>query len=546
MIAIKNISEEIYNKINYAKSIVSIYPDEAIKISKDACNLAKSSNLIIEEAYAFLSISLGSRIKSDISNILDYSYKALVIFRQENHIVGQGKSLNLIGIAYFYSSMYEEAIKNFLEADNLLKFNKDKSLVSSVLNNIGEVYRELEMYDKAVYYYNKAIDTIFENNYTLNHAAILGNIGEVHFTKKEYKKALDVFNKSYKLLACDNDMISIGELENRIGQVYFVMKNFEKAKEYYFRSFKRLQNINNKYYVIDVLINIAELYIEMSTGRALNFYEKAMEFAEIVGSKNKLCNIYRLISEYHEKEEDYKNALEYYKKYSNINQEIMSSKIKSKLEILNIEFKNIDEKVEVEKIRIRLENEISRQKYELKNIKDSNKMLEKKVYEDDLTGIKNRRSINLYLKNILNKTSKSLVALFIIDIDKFKRYNDYWGHVQGDLCIKKVVDCIKRIQVKKDDTFGRYGGEEFVYISTSINYEEAFKLANIIRMEVENSGLYYIYKGEKKFITISIGGVVGNNSDFDSIQDIMELADKELYRAKNMGRNRVFLRKVIS
>ncbi|MGO1369879.1 tetratricopeptide repeat-containing diguanylate cyclase [Senegalia sp. (in: firmicutes)] len=543
---IKKISEEIYNKIDYVKSIVSIYPDEAIKISKEAYNLAKDNNLIIEEAYSLLSIAFASRIKSDISSIIDSSYKALAIFKDKNYIIGQIKSLNLIGIAYFYSSMYEEAIKYFLEGHELLKTTKDDSLLCSVLNNIGEVYRESEMYDKAIYYYDQAIEIVCKNNYTIHHAAILTNIGEIYFAKSDYKKALEIYNESYNLLIHENDIINLAEIENKIGKSHFEMGNIKKAKEYYFKALKRLQNINNKYYIIDVFINIAEINLEASEGSTLSFYEKAMGFAEDVGSKSKLCKVYKLISLYHEEQGDYKNALEYFKRYSSIKEEIMRVKLKSKLEILNIEFKNIEDKDKFDNMKLRLENEISRQKYNLKKIKSSNEMLERQVYEDELTGIQNRRSVNLYLSLMLKdmKSKEDLIALYVIDIDKFKKYNDCWGHPEGDQCIKKVANCIKSIQLDRDDIFGRYGGEEFIYISTHLDYKEALELGNHIRKEVEELDLYYMDKKEKRTVTISLGGVIGKSSNFSSMQKMIEIADMELYRAKDMGRNRTILKNI--
>lgn len=540
----KALSEEILENLDYAKKISSEYPDKSMDICQEAYLLAKEYNLVLEEGYALLGMVFASRIKSDRSKMLDYSFKALEIFEAENHIAGQIKTLNLIGVAYFYSSMYEEALKYFLKVNDLLEFNKDDFLLSSILNNIGEVYRESEIYDKAMEYYRKAIDIAFVNNYSLNHASILGNIGDIHFAKQEFDIALEVYNQGYDILINGNDIVSLGEIENRIGKVYFVIGEFKKAEEYYFKSYKRLETISNKYYIIDVLKNLAQLYIVNESDKVLDYYEKAIEFAENVGSKKKLCQIYKLISEYYEKVGDYINSLDFYKKYSNINEEILSSNLRTKLEILNIELRNIEITGKFEQVRSRLEEEINRQKEELEKIILANEILQKKAYEDELTGVSNRRSINIYLNKIIEEMSskEDLISLFMMDIDNFKKYNDYWGHSEGDVCIRKIADCIKRIQNNRSDFFGRYGGEEFVYISISPNFEEALKLGNLIRTEVEKIGLYYMDRGEKKPVTISIGGVMGSSSDFSSMANMMELADKELYKAKEKGKNRTILK----
>nr|WP_300002470.1 diguanylate cyclase [Tissierella sp.] len=540
----KQISKEIYNKLDRAKNIASLYPDKAIDMCREVCEFANSEDLKLELAYAYLNIAFANRIKSDTAAMLENAYAALSIFEIKNDFIGQARAFNLIGVSYFYSSMYDEALKFFLDGKDLLEVYKEDNILTSILNNIGEIYRETELYDKAIEYYDAAIEIASKNENFINHAVILGNIGEIHFTENNFKKALEVYQQSYNMLLKTSEMVSLGDAENRIGKVYFQMKEFENAEEYYIKAFKRLNDLDNKYYRIDVLINIGKLNEVKSIGRTLHFYERAMGFAESIGSKKKLCNIYEIISQYHETQGDYKNSLLYYKKYFNISEELVNLNLKSKLEILNIDLKNIKDMNKFDNIRIRLEKEIDRQKNEIDNISKSNKILEKKAYEDELTGVANRRSVNIYLESLLNEISldQEKVVLFMMDIDKFKGYNDYWGHAEGDICLKKIAGCIKAIQQSNGDMFGRYGGEEFIYISTSSDYNKSLELGNLIRREVEKIGLYYIEEGERKPTTISIGGVIGDIMEFTSIREIMELADRELYRAKDMGRNMTILK----
>ena len=434
--------------------------------------------------------------------------------------------------------MYEEALEYFLRSQDVLK--SDDPLNTNLLNNIGEIYRECELYDKALEYYRRAISFINDKYSSSNHAAILCNIGEVYFSTNSLSKALESYEKSYNILIKGKDMISLGEVENRIGKVYFEMGDLDTAEVYYSSSLKRLKMINNKYYAIDTLINIAQLYSE----NALEYYKEARGYALEVNSKKKLLKIYQLMSEHYENRFDYQEALKYYKEYFYINQEIVNLNLKNKLEILNIDIENIKTKEKIDYIKAKLENEINRQKNELKRIKKTNEILERQAYEDELTGVKNRRSINNYLKEFFERDlfQEDKIVLFIIDIDRFKRYNDYWGHSQGDICIKQISEHIERIQTERDDIFGRYGGEEFIYISTNIDYEEALKLGDRIRKEIEDIGIYYLYKGEEKPITISMGGVIGEIRDFDSMADVIEKADIELYKAKQNGRNTLILK----
>ena len=128
------------------------------------------------------------------------------------------------------------------------------------------------------------------------------------------------------------------------------------------------------------------------------------------------------------------------------------------------------------------------------------------------------------------------IVLFIIDIDNFKKYNDCWGHLKGDECLIKIANCLKDIQIKRKDFFGRYGGEEFIYYAKELNYHQALELGDIIRSEIEKLYLNYLFGSKSIFVTISVGGVLGKPSK-NNISAMLQIADKELYKAKAMGRN---------
>lgn len=541
----KTISNEIYEKINEAKKISTIYPEKSFELSKEAYNIARINNLKIEEGYSLISMAFSCRANSEVNKILDYSLKALEIFEDANEPAGQIRALNLIGIAYFYNSMYEDALKYLLQANEMLHFCNDDFLLSCVLNNIGEVYRESIVNDKAKEFYNEALRICTDNDYRLNTAATLGNIGEIYFKENKFTEALDYFNKSYNILIEEKDMISLGEAENRLGKVYCEIGRFNEAEEYLNCSLNRLDNVNNRYYAVDALVNMAKLNLEKNSNKSIELYKKAIHYAEMSNASKKLSEVYKLISEYYEKKEDFKNALEYYKKHSLLNEEIMTSNLGNKLEILKIELEHLKESDKFEKVKMMLEKEIQIQKNELFKIKKSNEILEKEAYEDELTGIPNRRYINSYLNKIWKNSiiNDETIVLFMIDIDNFKKFNDYWGHSYGDECLKKVAKCLKEIQEKREDIIGRYGGEEFIYVARNIDFEQALELGDQLRIEVEKLDLCYKYNDKSSSITISIGGAIGKAADFKCFSNLIEISDNELYIAKDLGRNNTRLKK---
>ncbi len=546
-ITMKNtVSKEIYRILSDAKKISTADPHKSYAMSKEAYELSLKNNLKIEEGYAFIGMSFACRSKSENNKMLDYSFKALEIFEEMNDVSGQIKALNLIGIAYFYNSMYERALKYLLQVIELLNNFEDNFLLSCVLNNIGEVYRESDNYDKALEYYHNALEISMNNNFKINEASLFSNIGEIYFLEKRYDKALEYYAKSYDILVEENDMVILGEIENKVGKVHFINGDLSKAEKCFLTSINRLESVNNKFYAIDVLVNIAKISLEEDSEKSFYYFEKAIKYAEEIDAKRKLSEVCKTIAEYYEHANNFKASLEYFKKYCRVNEEIMTSNIGNKLEIIKIEIEHFNDNDKFEKIKNRLEIEILNQRNELEKIKKSNELLEKKVYEDELTGISNRRYINYYLNKTWGKSllNDEQIVLFIIDIDNFKKYNDYWGHSKGDECLVKVADCMKYIQEKRKDILARYGGEEFVYYARGLNYEQALALGNIIRIEVGKLGLDYIENNMRKEITISVGGATGKASNFNNIPDIIQIADMELYRAKDLGRNITLVKNV--
>jgi diguanylate cyclase (GGDEF)-like protein len=545
-----NLAKKIHMILKEAKEISTTYPNKSYIMCKEVYDLSKKNNLRQEEGYALIGMSLACRAMSENNKILVYSYRALEIFVESQDSIGQVKSLNLIGIAYFYNSVYEQALKYLMQALDLLEQSNDYFLLSCVLNNIGEVYRESMKYKRAIEYYDRALKICSEINLKINIASLLGNIGEIYFLENKYNEALKYFTKSYDILITEKDMVILGDVENKLGKVHYINGNYSIAEEYFSNALRRLDSIENKFYAIDVLINIANLQFEKDRVPPLGYFDKAIKYAEQTNAKKKLSVVYKTVADYYERIQNFEEALEYFKKYHRVEKEITTSIVGNKFEILKIELEHLNENLKLEDaemINLRLEIEITNQRNELEKIQKRNEILEEKAFEDELTCVPNRRYVNYHLNKIWEEPfAKDLViALFMIDIDNFKKYNDSRGHYEGDKCLVKVANCLKDIQVARKDFFGRYGGEEFIYFAKNICYDQAVELGNLFRIEVEKLSLMYTLDDKSSVLTISVGGVLGKLSEFSNISNIIQIADKELYKAKDMGRNITMLKKMI-
>jgi diguanylate cyclase (GGDEF)-like protein/PAS domain S-box-containing protein len=160
---------------------------------------------------------------------------------------------------------------------------------------------------------------------------------------------------------------------------------------------------------------------------------------------------------------------------------------------------------------------------------------------DGLTGLLNRRSLDQILAHELSRTGHEHQALSVlmIDVDHFKAYNDRYGHLAGDKCLKLVAGCLREAALRPGDSLARYGGEEFVAILPNTDEDGAFILAERLRRRLHDLGLPH-EACDRGIVTVSVGiasyaGTVGDRVD----TVLLRRADEALYDAKAAGRDRV-------
>jgi diguanylate cyclase (GGDEF)-like protein len=170
---------------------------------------------------------------------------------------------------------------------------------------------------------------------------------------------------------------------------------------------------------------------------------------------------------------------------------------------------------------------------------EANERLRAMSVLDDLTGVHNRRYFFERLeaeRNLLNRYGHSLSVMFF-DIDDFKVVNDRFGHMAGDALLRELSEIVKR-NLRKGDTFTRYGGEEFAAILPHTSGAAALTAAENIRRQVESTR--FISLEGKHRLTVSIG-VVEVGKDMPDVREALRRADEALYEAKRRGKNRAIL-----
>lgn len=166
--------------------------------------------------------------------------------------------------------------------------------------------------------------------------------------------------------------------------------------------------------------------------------------------------------------------------------------------------------------------------------------LERMAWEDKLTGLANRRRFDAVLADEWRRASRMKVplSLILLDVDHFKRFNDTYGHTSGDACLTLVGGVLSSTVRRAGDFAARYGGEEFVVLLFHTSRADGLQLGERVRhairaLKVDHSG------SPHGVVTVSMGGATVVPRAEDSPQSLVDQADEALYRAKEMGRDRV-------
>lgn len=176
-----------------------------------------------------------------------------------------------------------------------------------------------------------------------------------------------------------------------------------------------------------------------------------------------------------------------------------------------------------------------------KELYEVNEQLRKMSMIDGLTNISNRRCFDDFFKKTWRTClrKKLPLSLIVLDIDCFKQYNDNYGHLAGDYCLKSIANILKTSVKCQEDAVARFGGEEFIVMLFNTPEEGAMMFAEDIRKRIEKSVI--IYEDNKTSVTASLGvATIIPNEDLNPI-DLIEFADQAMYQAKNTGRNKTIM-----
>ena len=370
--------------------------------------------------------------------------------------------------------------KNYLDSLVIMAKELDiKKFNSLALSRLGYYYYYISDYNKAEYYNNEAIKLHRELNLK---APLYKALNVLGVSQKYLGKLEESMESHMESLALKEELgvsgFGLGASYVNIGNLLAELDNFEASNEYYLKASSVLEEAGLISYQAQILHNIGvnqdELKNQEAPGQFIKHYSP---------------NIETYIFDFYSENE------------------------------------NLEEKVE------RRTNQIN---HTLKELEKVNLKLYDLAHTDHLTQIKNRRSFFMHAKVLYDKAKKEkdAMAVIMIDIDNFKRYNDTYGHEVGDKILKNFSNIIKS-SISDNYIFGRLGGEEFVIFVCSEDKIE--KLADRLVKGVSSES-FYLDNGVNIQVTVSVG-VAPINNFYAQYESAYQKADSSLYEAKKQGKN---------
>lgn len=174
------------------------------------------------------------------------------------------------------------------------------------------------------------------------------------------------------------------------------------------------------------------------------------------------------------------------------------------------------------------------------NLNSSKLELQDRVHYDTLTGIYSRRYLEETLKSDLQAAAQNggLFSVMMLDVDFFKKYNDTYGHSDGDNCLRRVAKAVAESLTRADDFVARYGGEEFVVVLPNTDESSARVIANRILENVRALRIPHANNAAAPYVTLSIGLTTTTVEKTHTGADYIKRADEALYASKQSGKNR--------
>lgn len=448
-------------------------------------------------------------------------YHKAMPLAQKNHYESLSLTLhNLAGVIYIDLDDEQGALDSFFKEIEIAERRDNYMMCSVALANIAYVYRGAGAFDKA--------------ESTLNRAHDMAKIAEENESNADFSEDFYHMLRAGLALERKNSDLALEHLHSiteskwqsmdivlLFAACYALKGEKNTALRKVDRVWEDVEDIRNRFERLSHYFDILDIYITLEEyERAELVIEKAEKLLvrmDIAGKWSKLMEyeikVYTAMKSDKKLERAYRLFYEY-----------------------DLKFKEFQRKAAVKRLKKRIELQEEAEKRA--SMEAWQNVLAKRSEYDELTGVLNRRGMRKYMNSAFSraKFSQESFAVLIVDVDFFKEFNDTYGHVAGDECLKKIAEILKSA-VKKNGMVGRYGGDEFLLTFAGEKTSMLLEYALGIKEALERAAIENKNSTVSEFVTVTIGGLNIRPSEEKEISFYIDEADKVLYRLKKCSKN---------
>ena len=397
-------------------------------------------------------------------------------------------------------------------------------------SNIAYTLVRMRLRQEAIQHYRTAIDfySKSEKTYQLNYNRIncMIECGCCHMYMGEMEEALRLWNQIEQIIReAPESYYSKITLEMYRISCELLQGHEEEALKLAADLLEQLSDRDVFEEIMDELVILAGILAILPDGKYLEELIRIIDEKHIEEHYNIFLDLYPFKSELLQKKGLTWEYIDYTRQYFDIYEKYQQENREA---LINV---------------IELQNRLKNVTLDWTNMKASNRELESLAMHDELTGLANRTFLHEYLTSSFEHAYEEheLMGVELMDIDFFKEYNDHYGHLAGDQCLKAIAGVLRKQQVPGKIFCARYGGDEFMILYTGMTVEKIRRVAEDILREVRKLKLPHECSNCSNYVSVSQGVFVripvGNSKEWD----FTSRADDLLYKTKSCGRNSICL-----
>ena len=432
--------------------------------------------------------------------------------------VSDRKNNRMLALSSYYNSLKYAEKYHFYYIQGMAESNIAYTLVRMRLRQ-----EAIQHYRTAIDFYSKS-----EKTYQLNYNRIncMIECGCCHMYMGEMEEALRLWNQIEQIIReAPESYYSKITLEMYRISCELLQGHEEEALKLAADLLEQLSDRDVFEEIMDELVILAGILAILPDGKYLEELIRIIDEKHIEEHYNIFLDLYPFKSELLQKKGLTWEYIDYTRQYFDIYEKYQQENREA---LINV---------------IELQNRLKNVTLDWTNMKASNRELESLAMHDELTGLANRTFLHEYLTSSFEHAYEEheLMGVELMDIDFFKEYNDHYGHLAGDQCLKAIAGVLRKQQVPGKIFCARYGGDEFMILYTGMTVEKIRRVAEDILREVRKLKLPHECSNCSNYVSVSQGVFVripvGNSKEWD----FTSRADDLLYKTKSCGRNSICL-----